>query len=237
MGFRKPRVLLIGETVNDSSYLAKCLEESGSECSFAKSYWESASLIRQREFDLVLSPARLRDGSGSALIDQLSGSATTLFYYYAVERGCWWLPALRRGQECFGSPALRSREFVTVLDEIINEIRSEAPMSVQRLPFSIPQWRGSIAAVPSRSQSLADLRYRPRGVSKEPSDHRLDLSNVGEDFRNLPPGMSVGTDLTHAQITAQGHGLTLKGERKVRRAEKEVDSGTTESGMAASNPR
>ena len=214
MGFRKPRVLLIGETINDSSYLAKRLKERGCECGFAKSYRESASLIRQREFDLVLSPARLRDGSGSALIGQLSGSGTTLFYYHAVERGCWWLPALRGGQECFGSPALRSREFVTVLDEIIKEIRSQTPMAVERLRFPIPQRRGSVAAVSSTSQSLADLRYRLRGV--EPPDRHLDLSNVDEGSGIFHPGMSVETDPTDAQIAAQGHVLTLDGGRKER---------------------
>lgn len=232
MGFRKPRVLLIGETVNDSSYLAKRLEERGCECSFAKSHRESASLIRKREFDLVLSPARLRDGSGSALIGQLSGSGTTLFYYYTVERGCWWLPALRRGQECFGSPALRSTEFVTVLDEIIKNIRSETPMAVERMRFPIPQWRGSVAAASSTSQNLADPRYRLRGVDKEPLDGYLDWSNVDEGS-----GVSVGTDPKDAQIAAQGHVLTLNGERKVGRAEKEVDSRTAESGMAPLNPR
>lgn len=196
MGFRKPRVLLIGETVNDSSYLAKHLEECGCECSFAKSCRESASLIRQREFDLVLSSARLRDGSRSTLIRQLSGSGTTLFYYHAVERGCWWLPALRRGQECFGSPALRSREFLTVLDEIIKEIRSEAPMAVECPPFSIPQWRGSVAA-------LSD-----------------------EDSGIFHSGLSVGTGPTGAQIAPEGYVLMLNDERKVSRTENELNSAT-----------
>ena len=213
MGFRKPRVLLIGETINDSSYLAKRLEERGCECSFAKSYRESASLIRQREFDLVLSPGRLRDGSGYALIGQLSGSGTTLFYYYAVERGCWWLPALRGGQECFGSPALRSSEFVTALDEIIKEIRSETPMAVERLRFPIPQWRSSLAAVSLTSQSLADLHYR-RGVAKEPPDRYLDSSNVDEGSADFHSGASVPTDPTDAQIAAQGHLLTLDDEQR-----------------------
>jgi len=33
-----------------------------------------------------------------------------------IERGCWWLPALRLGQMCFGSAAYRGKDFVILLD-------------------------------------------------------------------------------------------------------------------------
>lgn len=153
METRKPRVLLIGEGVQDCSYLAKRLEERGCECSFAVSYQESCLLLRQQDFDLVLSPLRLRDGSGSSLIGQLEGSSTTLFYSCAVEQGCWWLPALRRGQRCFGSPALRSSEFVAALDKIIEKMRFETPVAVGSPSLLIPRSRNSAGSCHRRSQT------------------------------------------------------------------------------------
>ena len=57
-----------------------------------------------------------------------------MFYFYPVERGCWWLPALRRGQMCFGSAAYRGKDFVILLDETIKEIQREALAVVERRP-------------------------------------------------------------------------------------------------------
>jgi CheY-like chemotaxis protein len=190
MGFRKPRVLLIGETINDSSYLAKRLEERGCHCSFAKSCQESASLLRQADFDLVLSSARLRDCGGAVLIDQLKGSGATLFYYYAVEQGCWWLPALRRGRECFGSPALRPTEFVTVLDELIRELRSEEPVSGKGLPLPVPRSHAALAAIASMSPSFA-ARNRLREGTAESANRHVESSDLNENSGIYPSRVSV----------------------------------------------
>jgi hypothetical protein len=78
---------------------------------------------------------RLPDGSLYSLMNLLEGSGATMFYSFAVEYGCWWLPALRRGQKCFGSPALRPSEFMCLLNEMIRELR-EVPMTPERLPRS-----------------------------------------------------------------------------------------------------
>jgi DNA-binding NtrC family response regulator len=235
MGFRKPKVLLIGETINDSSYLAKRLEERGCHCSFAKSYQESASLLRQGDFDLVLSPARLRDCSGSSLIDQLNGSGATLFYYHAVERGCWWLPALQRGRECFGSPALRPSEFVTVLDELIKELRSEEPVSGKGLPLLVPESRASLAAMPSMSPSLAELRNRLREGAKDSADRYVDSSYVNEDSGILHSRVSLsGHNPRDVPIRVHNDMPTINRERKVTHREGR-DSYTTISDAAPLN--
>jgi hypothetical protein len=57
-----------------------------------------------------------------------------MFYLYPVEQGCWWLPALRRGQICFGSAAYRGKDFVTLLDETIKQIQRDAFVVVERQP-------------------------------------------------------------------------------------------------------
>jgi len=75
---------------------------------------------------LVLSTTRLRGRDLLPLADLLGGSKVTLFYTHSVELGCWWLPALWRGRRCFGSYAIPPSQFVSVLEELTNEIRRDA---------------------------------------------------------------------------------------------------------------
>lgn len=156
MGTRILKVLLIGETPQGSSYLAKRLQTKACECSFATSHQESRWLLGTQGFDLVLSPIRLGDASLFPLIDLLEGSGVTLFYSHAVEEGCWWLPALRRGERCFGSSALRPSEFVSVLDEAIEQIRfgGNVADSARRSPAYRSELSDSVVPF-SRDESMA----------------------------------------------------------------------------------
>ncbi|HEU5400580.1 MAG TPA: hypothetical protein VFU86_04435 [Terriglobales bacterium] len=88
-------------------------------------------MLRNREFDLVLCPMRTRDGSLYPVMKLLEGSDTTMFYFHPVEQGCWWLPALRRGQLCFGSAAYRGKDFVIPLEEAITQIQRDARAAVE----------------------------------------------------------------------------------------------------------
>ena len=171
---RRPKALLIGETHQGSSYLARHLQERSCECECASSYQEACWLLRTQDFDLVLSPMRLRDGSLFPLIALLDGSGITLFFSHAVEDSCWWLPALRHGQNCFGSSALRPSEFAAALDEAIGGIcfrattekKSERSVAL-RLPGSLatlPLLRGeSPSAEPRRTGGPELLRRKAAG--------------------------------------------------------------------------
>jgi DNA-binding response OmpR family regulator len=139
------RVLLIGENSQGSSFLIKRLEERGCKCTLATSYQDAITRLSSQDFDLVLSPMRARERSVFPLIGLLERSRTTLFYFQAVEEGCWWLPALRFGRNCFGSNALRPSEFMASLDVVIDEIqkaRSAAAKStastMQSSPAALP---------------------------------------------------------------------------------------------------
>jgi len=118
----RPTALLIGESPQGYSYLAKRLQERGCDCEFATTWQEAESRLQARNFDVVLSPARLRGHGMLALSTQLDQCGTTLFYSYAVEDGCWWLPAIRSGKNCFGSSALQPSELISALDETIARI-------------------------------------------------------------------------------------------------------------------
>jgi hypothetical protein len=150
-----PKALFIGEGAQSSSYLAKRLQKHGCVCQFADSCEEAYSVLRVGDFDLVLSPFRLRERSAIGLVAFLEGSLTTLFYAQEVEQGCWWLPALRFGENCLGSVALRSSEFGSVLDETIKEIRRRSFSHLQsgpalRPPLPALRWSGTQDTAPER---------------------------------------------------------------------------------------
>jgi hypothetical protein len=149
MESKGPKAPLIGENPQGSSYLAKRLQKRGCGCEFAVTYQEACSLVKAQDFDLVLSPMRLRNDTLFPLIALLEGSRITLFYSHPVEDGCWWLPALRHGRHCFGSSALRPSEFVVALDEAIEEICFGLAMERQS-PQSVGPLRAAHCSKPAR---------------------------------------------------------------------------------------
>lgn len=114
-----PKALLVGGSPQSFSHLAKLLWERGCECVFATSYEEVCSSLRTLEYFLILCPIRLGARTLLPLMDLLEGCNVSLFYAAFVEHGCWWLPAIRRGQKCFGSCAVRSGEIISLVDETI----------------------------------------------------------------------------------------------------------------------
>jgi hypothetical protein len=120
------RVLLIGDSPQLFFLYQKHLERNGCECEFAECERLAWDMLGQRKFDLVLSLHTSRWTNRPSLAVLLSGSPTTLFYALRVEVGCWWVPLLRLGEECFGAPALRPSEFANALDDVLKEIRVDA---------------------------------------------------------------------------------------------------------------
>jgi hypothetical protein len=118
------KILLIAASPTGVSSLVSRLKKWECEIHFASSYQEANMFVGSKIYDLVLSEFRLLDGSSYPLADLLVGSNTTLVYSYPVESGCYWLPAVRNGQSCWGARAMRPSEFVAYLDDILREIKS-----------------------------------------------------------------------------------------------------------------
>ena len=118
------RVLLVGEEPREFFLSRQLFERSDCQCHFAKSEREIAEMLIATEFDIVLSTHRIAGGSIHQLVALLSGSRASMFYSLRVEEGYWWLPVLRLGKECLGTPALRGGEFVHVLDQLLMRIKS-----------------------------------------------------------------------------------------------------------------
>jgi hypothetical protein len=118
------RVLLVGEEPREFFLSRQLFERSDCQCHFAKSEREIAEMLIATEFDIVLSAHRISGGRIHRLVALLSGSRASVFYSLRVEEGYWWLPVLRLGKECLGTPALRGGEFVHVLDQLLMRIKS-----------------------------------------------------------------------------------------------------------------
>lgn len=125
------KALLVGESPRSFAHIVKRLETAGYRCQFAVSHEEAAKLSETEAFALVLSVSKPQDGAIALLVERLAGTEATFFWAHPVEDGCWWLPALRHGERCFGRPALRPSEFAGELDRIIAEqgVRKEAEIA------------------------------------------------------------------------------------------------------------
>jgi hypothetical protein len=117
------RVLLVDETVSDASPLVTYLTNLGCLCALSRSVKRARALLLREQFDLVLSKFELPLGDCHELSAVLMGEDVSLFYFYAVEGGCWWIPRVCHGQECRGEAALRPGEFARVLKELITDVR------------------------------------------------------------------------------------------------------------------
>ena len=118
-----PRVLFLRSDPAGSSALADRLQQFGCECRVA-SFREGAALLSTQHFQVVLSQFSVADISAHRLISQLTGSASSLFFRLEVEDGCWWLPAVITGKECWGAPAIRPKDFHPVLKGLLRELTS-----------------------------------------------------------------------------------------------------------------
>jgi len=118
------RVLLVGDSPEVFSSCRRRLVASGCNCEFAECEREVWNVLQQQQFDIVLSVHRGRRACTESLGALLSGSRTTLFYALPVEKGCWWVPILKLGEECLGASALRPAKFANALDEVLEQIRA-----------------------------------------------------------------------------------------------------------------
>jgi hypothetical protein len=118
------KVLLVDEIASDTSELVTYLKHLGCLCALSRSVQQACTLVVREQFDLVLSRFELPGDNCHALSTLLMGRRATLFYFYAVEGGCWWIPRIYHGQECEGEPALHPREFAQVLEGLIAGFRA-----------------------------------------------------------------------------------------------------------------
>ena len=130
------RVLLLGESSSNFPQLQKSLERRHCSCRKVHSYEEAHRVLEEETPDIVLSAIPPQPGAISSLTERLAGSKASFYYAYPVENGCWWLPALRRGERCFGAPAMRPGMFTGVIDQVVETIRAERGQQQRTAPVA-----------------------------------------------------------------------------------------------------
>jgi hypothetical protein len=116
---RRPGVLLVGKSEMWASLLCKVIEKVGAEIAFIPPLCATVGCILHGSYGVVLLDSCVPSEQRKNLARDLVGSPVSLFYVYPVEMGCWWLPAVRFGEDCHGSPGFRSREFLEELDRVL----------------------------------------------------------------------------------------------------------------------
>ncbi|MDE3137003.1 MAG: hypothetical protein KGL59_10550 [Acidobacteriota bacterium] len=155
-------VLLIGESARSFTHIIRRLEHHGCRCRFVDSYEQAREFIRKEPFNLVLSVIPPREHAISSLTEMLFGTRASIYYAQLVEDGCWWLPALRQGERCFGAPALRPSEFASLLDQEVE--RSHKAAEAKPKPPVAPVIPMVTLPGPPSSEEIraSELRIRTR---------------------------------------------------------------------------
>jgi hypothetical protein len=118
-------VLLVGDSEEEFSSLLQPLEKRGCQCQFVPSCLDAGGMVAQASFDLVLCSSQIK--GFQTLLDAACRSSASLFRYFPVEDGCWWVPVAVRGERCLDAPALRPSEFAKALDAMVRDAKGSAP--------------------------------------------------------------------------------------------------------------
>jgi hypothetical protein len=114
-----PSVLLVGRNGSWGTLVLKSLEKFGSELFFEPPQTVTSEYVRMGAYNLILLDSTVSPEQRRQLASELLGSNVSIFYTFPVENGCWWLPTLRRGKNCHGTPAFRRNEFPFELERIL----------------------------------------------------------------------------------------------------------------------
>jgi len=119
------KVLVVDEKLQEPCAYRRILERNDCQCFFASSQKDVAIMPDLLTFDIVLSSLKVPGKSIHWLIALLSGSRASAFYSLRLEESYWWVPVLKLGEECLGTPAFPPSGFAGVFDLLVEEIRSK----------------------------------------------------------------------------------------------------------------
>jgi hypothetical protein len=117
----RPRSLLVGRDTSWGFPLLRSLVRFGSEFSFVQPLRVTAEFVRKGAYTLILIDSTVPMGQRKQLVCGMVGSDASIFYAYPVENGCWWVPVLLSGEDCYGSPAFRTDQLLAELEHILSE--------------------------------------------------------------------------------------------------------------------
>ena len=118
----RARSLLVGRDTSWGTPLLRSLVKFGSEFSFVPALRVAAEFVRKGRYTLILIDSTVPMGQRKQLVCGMVGSEASIFYAYPVENGCWWVPVLLSGEDCYGSPAFRTDQLLVELEHILREV-------------------------------------------------------------------------------------------------------------------
>jgi hypothetical protein len=119
------KVLVVDERLQEPCAYRRMLGRNDCQCFFASSQKDVALMLELGTVDIVLSSLKIPGKSIHWLIALLSGSRASAFYSLRLEESYWWVPVLKLGKECLGTPAFPPSGFAGVFDQLVKEIRSK----------------------------------------------------------------------------------------------------------------
>jgi hypothetical protein len=133
MGPKEPvKILVVDQKLQEPCAYRRIVERNDCLCLFASSPEEVAAMADLRSVDIVLSSLKIPGKSVHWLIALLSGTRASAFYSLRLEESYWWVPVLKLGKECLGTPAFPASGFAGVFDQLVEEIRSKT-MALSRV--------------------------------------------------------------------------------------------------------
>jgi hypothetical protein len=116
-----PSVLLVGRNGSWGKPVLRSLEKFGAELFCMAPQNITPEDVKRSAFNLILLDSTVPPEQRRRLAAELLGSSASIFYTFPVENDCWWLPTLRHGQDCHGTPAFRRNEFPIELERILQD--------------------------------------------------------------------------------------------------------------------
>lgn len=114
-----PSVLLVGRNGSWGTSVLRSLEKFECQLAFVAPQLVTPDYARNGAYNLILLDSSVSPEQRRQLSSELVSTQISIFYTFPVENGCWWLPTLHRGQNCYGAPAFRRNEFPHELERIL----------------------------------------------------------------------------------------------------------------------
>ena len=155
---------------------------------------QARTCLRSGRFEVVLSPLRMSDGSGTTLIDLVVRQRGWLFLRTTVLDQIVWLQAVQEGTEAWGTRGqLAGNEFAEVLTELIAPGRQPASALERLWVYWHSLLRGLTAAFAhsaTRTRPLGwDIRRGSRPVGRSTVEHAPKAGEPKTTPRLAPTGI------------------------------------------------
>lgn len=129
---RKTEALLIGDEFRTALTLLDRMWRWGFQCHFAPTLQAASRFANMQPVDVILSERHPSDGTVAQLMNAFCDLPVTAYVCFPVDRGCFWLPVLDHGRNCWGSAALRPKELAQALQRLAQHQPVDPTLSVSR---------------------------------------------------------------------------------------------------------